>query len=337
MSLPPTGSGCYLPYLANGPLTSTELTAICLGREFFAHKLLGDARPLPLSSDCAMLAESHKSIGDAPGRVSSPSGPSSILMGLHYTPLGDFPKKKKGGRQKEAVHITQEGATACRNQQELVIFTGICQPGPHSQFAIVEPVTSDSFMMHDRAPEHLVYATKLFELLVRDVKQAREPGSGNRYQEQTGPHFFDRDVHLEVDITVFRMVMTLAACYGLTGFRIFPSIYRPDLSTVRYRWELKVRETMGGTGAPMRDGSRHLLPSVGEAPSYDLLAFCAGAGCYKRLVGAEKESCARCKHAFYCSGDCQKKDWELLHKGECSKFAAFFKAQKVSFLNSNRD
>ncbi len=32
--------------------------------------------------------------------------------------------------------------------------------------------------------------------------------------------------------------------------------------------------------------------------------------------------CSACKSAFYCSGDCQKYDWQKKHKGECKELAA---------------
>ena len=32
--------------------------------------------------------------------------------------------------------------------------------------------------------------------------------------------------------------------------------------------------------------------------------------------------CSACKSAFYCTGDCQKYDWQKKHKGECKELAA---------------
>ena len=41
--------------------------------------------------------------------------------------------------------------------------------------------------------------------------------------------------------------------------------------------------------------------------------------------------CSACRSAFYCTGDCQKYDWQKKHKGECKDLAAkaAMKAKKL--------
>ena len=328
MSLPPTGDEHYSVYLSGKSVTSRtkeELAFHTISTEVFNRMCHLGKSPWSLSTQCAELAKTHKSIVDPPNRVSSPSDPSSILLGLHYTPLKAFPDAAGGGSPEENLRTALRDVSEPQLQEEQVIFSGIC----HDHFAIVEPIYSESLMGKDTptGAEYFVFSYRLFDLLVRDIKQAREPTASNSFRQQSGPTYFDRDIHLGVDVVVYRLIIALAEFNGLIGFRIFPALSRLSQDHYRYDWELKIREARAGLVPPLVDGGKHVWRSESrDVPLYLPLVYCAGCG--KKLVGAERKKCAGCGVAYSCSGECQKKDWELFHKDECRTFKRFFAAQK---------
>ena len=50
----------------------------------------------------------------------------------------------------------------------------------------------------------------------------------------------------------------------------------------------------------------------------DLVKKCSVCGAPESDLRKHKV-CSACKQAFYCSGDCQKYDWQKKHKGECKE------------------
>lgn len=45
---------------------------------------------------------------------------------------------------------------------------------------------------------------------------------------------------------------------------------------------------------------------------------CAGPGCQKRVPGGAPSRCSKCLKVYYCSVECQRRDWPE-HKGMCSR------------------
>jgi len=59
------------------------------------------------------------------------------------------------------------------------------------------------------------------------------------------------------------------------------------------------------------------LKNGAEIPSLPLLAI-RGHLCFRCFQPAERlMRCAGCNRGFYCSKECQKRDWEVAHKGLC--------------------
>ena len=327
MSLPPTGADCWSVYLEKG-LTTRELLSKCEMLERALNVSRGKETMAPLAR-CTELARTHRPIVDPPGKVSSPSDPTSLLLALLYTPMAGW--SEEADREGEGPsRLGQE--TVKDPAPEEVIVSAICvrRPGVH----LINSRKINSSLpcgWADQAPEYAVYAHRFFEEhILCTIDDGRNPESPNSFRSQKGPIYLDRDIHIAADVLIFRCCLVLADYYGLNGFRFFPAPHLMSLDGDRYSWEVRWRRAQAGLESFGRNGETvDVVQGFGEdAPPYRPLAFCAGCG--KRLVGAERKKCA-CRIAWYCSVACQKLDWRLLHKRECERFREFLGQQEVEF------
>ena len=322
MSLPPTGADYWSVYLEKG-LTTRELLSKYDTLEGMVTFLLHLRKPYDTLPRCAELARTHRSIVDPPGKVSSPSDSTSVLLALLYAPLAGQSKEANGAAGK-AEELGKE--TAERTASEGVIVSVICQLAPGSFMGMNHEISSTSFYRDKGATsEYMIYARRFFtDHISLDVIASRDPKSPNSFSSQKGPTYFDRDIHISVDVLMWRCCMALAESHGLRGFRIFPAPHVPSLDVDRYRWELQRRQEQAAPDSAQKEVEGIAPTDCKLLP----LAFCAGCG--KRLVGKERKKCV-CGVAWYCSMGCQKQDWELLHKAECKRFRDFFARQKIAF------
>jgi len=56
-----------------------------------------------------------------------------------------------------------------------------------------------------------------------------------------------------------------------------------------------------------------------------LLRVCFTCGVPGDTEGVELSVCAQCKAAFYCSRECQKRDWKAGHKLDCASVQSALK------------
>lgn len=132
-------------------------------------------------------------------------------------------------------------------------------------------------------------------------------------------------VHLEVDLFTYRSIMAVAEKYNF-HFRFFPT-------PIHYHFDQHRRECelIGDvTTIPMPGDRQRICYTVNRAiedlpterPTrklrYEVVAYCPT--CAKLLPPDTRLQCSRCRIAFYCNIECQKTDWDKLHKQECKKF-----------------
>lgn len=133
-------------------------------------------------------------------------------------------------------------------------------------------------------------------------------------------------VHLEVDLFTFRSVLMFAEHYGLR-VRFFPTPFHPALDGPRTNAEF-IRLDERRKGRDNVHGDTFAVKGA-IALKYGVIAFCPS--CAKHLEPDQAKRCEQCKIAYYCSEECQKKDWAKLHEAECAKFTKLIAESQCGF------
>jgi hypothetical protein len=130
-------------------------------------------------------------------------------------------------------------------------------------------------------------------------------------------------IHLEVDLFTYRAIVMMAE-KSLLRFRFFPTPALWQFDKHREQCERAgqaIEEVDPDTpGYSIEGAVKDLLAD--RAPDnkrYHIVAYCAACG--KQLTPEKRSQCSQCKIAFYCNAECQKKDWQNLHKKECKRFS----------------
>ena len=314
--LPPTGSDYYRIYREKG-LTARQTLAS-------ASRVMDKIYPEGKNNgfwigDCRDLAATHRASATPAGPVCFPSSRGSTLLGLHWSPLAGMKKiveARAGKTEKEGI-----GAKA-KEAEEQVVFSSFCFSKLDGRTICVEPVLPAELPMEAKVQslEYLFYASHFFDQILMDVHKGRDPESPSALIGLKGPPYDDRVIWAEVDALIWRCCMVFADWFGFKGFYILPTPHHPDLSAERYTFDLNNRMVELDMIPALTPGYvAHTPADEDGVHHYEQLTFCSG--CAKKLRGANKKRCSSCGIASYCSRECQKTDWQLFHKAECSKFS----------------
>ena len=328
MSLPPTGSDFYWIYREKGLTNLWKLRSAAAVMDGIYPEAGDNGFWL---GDCPELSATHRSIEHPPGTVPSPSSRQSTLLGLHWSPLAGMTNpaesevNKKGG--KKEVSGEQAGGKA-----EEAVLSSWCWSKEDGPTFSTEPVLPAELPAAAKVQslEYIFYASHFFDHILMDIHKGRDPESPHALRGLKGAPYADRDIWIETDIVIWRMCMSLADRHGLKGFRIFPTPHHTSLDRQRYTFDLNSRMSELGMIPPLIAGQLSWAPvHDSEVQPSHIVAFCGS--CAKKLGKADKKACSGCRVAAYCSKECQKMDWQLLHKAECTALRAMAAAQDCWF------
>lgn len=246
-----------------------------------------------LASMCAQIASTFKRYEQS---TSSPSDPSSLIFGIYHSPISS-------GYVKSTIRKSAE------NKFSLTTLG-------------VDEWDMSMAIIHQKDPRNpMVVQMAIFMELTSAILPSDDPFAVRQHEPIA--------VHLEVDVFTYRALVMFAEKAGLR-FRFFPTPMHHQFDKHREvcerkgesdRGQNKIKQYVIGQPGQSVEGVVDELQAETASTSmrYHVIAFCAACG--EKLHPEKRSQCSQCKMAFYCNAECQKKDWNNLHKKECRKFS----------------